>query len=262
MKFNGFTIILFLTIILSCENTNNNISTKKESKSTKATQSLTSFTKISSSHSGVNFNNTITHDLTTKSNLFDYDFFYNGSGVGIVDINNDNLPDLFFTGNQVPNKLYLNKGDFHFEDITESSKINQNKNWSNGVTFADINNDGWMDIYVSQGGPYDKELRNNLLLINQKNNTFKEQADSFGLDDSGISTQSAFFDFDKDGDLDCIVMNENDYFGTDPKQFYNILKNKKQLKNNSSHLYRNDNGSFTDITEKSGLLTPTFGLGL
>ena len=262
MKFNGFTIILFLAIILSCENTNNNISTKKESKSTKATQSLTSFTKISSSHSGVNFNNTITHDLTTKSNLFDYDFFYNGSGVGIVDINNDNLPDLFFTGNQVPNKLYLNKGDFHFEDITESSKINQNKNWSNGVTFADINNDGWMDIYVSQGGPYDKELRNNLLLINQKNNTFKEQADSFGLDDSGISTQSAFFDFDKDGDLDCIVMNENDYFGTDPKQFYNILKNKKQLKNNSSHLYRNDNGSFTDITEKSGLLTPTFGLGL
>ena len=118
------------------------------------------------------FNNKIIHDLSTRSNLFDFDFFYNGAGVGIADINNDGLKDVFFCGNQVPNKLYINQGDLTFKDISVSSGINKNKNWSNGVTFADVNNDGWLDIYVSQGGPYSRELRKNILLINQKNNTF------------------------------------------------------------------------------------------
>ena len=221
-----------------------------------------SFKKIQSSVSGIDFNNTITHDLNTKFNLFDYDFFYNGAGVGIEDINNDGLKDIFFTGNQVPNKLYLNKGGLKFEDITETANINTNKNWSNGITFADVNNDGWMDIYISQGGPVDENLRNNLLLINQKDNSFKEEANQYGLNDTGISTQSAFLDFDMDGDLDCIVMNENDYYGTDPTQFYSILSDKSKLKENSSHLYENINGKFLNVTEKSGLLSATFGLGL
>jgi len=111
------------------------------------------FIKIDSDKSGLNFNNKITHDLASKANLFDYDYFYNGAGVGVADINNDGLKDIFFCGNQVPNKLYLNKGNLIFEDISVSANINVNKNWSNGVTFADVNNDGWLDIYISQGGP-------------------------------------------------------------------------------------------------------------
>jgi hypothetical protein len=252
----GFTLL----VVISCKEESSNSEPKELNHELNPISS--SFKKIQSSVSGIDFNNTITHDLNTKFNLFDYDFFYNGAGVGIEDINNDGLKDIFFTGNQVPNKLYLNKGGLKFEDITETANINTNKNWSNGITFADVNNDGWMDIYISQGGPVDKNLRNNLLLINQKDNSFKEEAKKYGLNDTGISTQSAFLDFDKDGDLDCIVMNENDYYGTDPTQFYSILSDKSKLKENSSHLYENVNGKFLNVTEKSGLLSATFGLGL
>ena len=223
---------------------------------------FSNFIKIDSEISGLHFNNAIVHDLTTKANLFDYDYFYNGAGVGIEDINNDGLKDIFFCGNQVPNKLYLNKGNLVFEDISISANINTNKKWSSGVTFTDINNDGWMDIYISQGGPYNKTERKNLLLINQKDNTFKEQASLYGLDDHGISTHSAFFDFDKDGDLDGVVMNENDYWGINPSTLYKILSDKQKLRENSSHLYKNVNGKFIDVTEEAGLLRPSFGLGL
>lgn len=227
------------------------------------TTNKSAFLKVSEEDSKLHFNNKITHNVATKENLFDYDFFYNGSGVGVADLNNDGLKDVFFCGNQVDNKLFLNKGNLLFEDITDKSKINTpNKKWSSGVTFADINNDGWLDIYISQGGPYAKADRKNILLINQKDLTFVESTEEYGLDDIGISTQSAFFDFDKDGDLDCVVMNENDYYGIDPSNFYKILSDKKKLKENSSHLYRNDNGKFIDITEEAGLLKPTFGLGL
>ena len=252
----GFTLL----VVISCKEEPSNSEPKELNHELNPISS--SFKKIQSSVSGIDFNNTITHDLNTKFNLFDYDFFYNGAGVGIEDINNDGLKDVFFTGNQVPNKLYLNKGGLKFEDITETANINTNKNWSNGITFADVNNDGWMYIYISQGGPVDKNLRNNLLLINQKDNSFKEEANQYGLNDTGISTQSAFLDFDKDGDLDCIVMNENDYYGIGPNQFYSILSDKSKLKENSSHLYENINGKFLNVTEKSGLLSATFGLGL
>ncbi|MEZ4795780.1 MAG: VCBS repeat-containing protein [Flavobacteriaceae bacterium] len=254
-------IILGLTslIFISCEqdlNKNKSVNELNES------STISNFKKVSSENSGISFNNKIAHDLKTKFNLFDYDFFYNGAGVGIENINNDGLKDIIFVGNQVQNKLFLNKGNLQFEDITETANINVNKQWANGVTFADVNNDGWMDIYISQGGPVSKELRNNLLFINQKNNTFKEEAISYGLNDTGISTQTAFFDYDKDGDLDCIVMNENDYYGTDPSQFFSILSDKNKLKENSSHLYKNENGKFINVTENSGLLRATFGLGL
>lgn len=259
-----FILFIFAIIFISCNNKkdkdkpyNTTINNDESSKINNH-----NFQKIPSELSGLKFSNTLVHNLSTKSNVFDHDYFYNGSGVGIEDINNDGLKDIFFTGNQVPNKLFLNKGNLVFEDITASANINTNKKWSSGVTFADVNNDGWMDIYVSQGGPYKKTERKNLLLINQKDNTFKEQASLYGLDDHGISTHSAFFDFDKDGDLDCIVMNENDYYGVYPSLFYKILSDKQKLRENSSHLYRNDKGKFKDITEEAGLLRPTFGLGL
>ena len=132
------------------------------------------FQKISSEESGIYFKNDIKEDVGTAENVFNYDYFYNGAGVEVADLNNDGLSEVLFTGNQALNRLYLNKGDLEFEDITESSLININKKCSNGVTFADVNNDGWLDICISQGGPNPANRRKNLLFINQKNLTFKE----------------------------------------------------------------------------------------
>ena len=228
-----------------------------------STASSIPFEKLTSDFTGIDFSNIITPNLESSENLFDYDYFYNGSGVGIADINNDGLKDVIFTANQKENKLYLNKGSLKFEDITKLSNINnENKRWSSGVTFADVNNDGWIDIYISQGGPFKSDSRSNLLLINNHDLTFSEMAKEYGLDDNGISTQSAFFDFDKDGDLDCIVMNENDYYGYDPLTFFKKFENKTLLEQNSSKLYEQIDGKFINITEKAGLLSPTFGLGL
>ena len=125
------------------------------------------FEKLSSEVTGINFANSITPNIETQENLFDYDYFYNGSGVGIADINNDGLKDILFTANQQDNRLFLNKGNLKFEDITKLSNINSaNKKWSSGVTFVDLNNDGWLDVYISQGGPNSPKSRKNLLLIN------------------------------------------------------------------------------------------------
>ena len=242
----------------NCSNPKSDLSENKNN----SHNQVSNFEQINPKQSGLHFSNTLAHNLKNGLNVFDYDYYYNGAGVGIADINNDGLKDIFFCANQGSNKLFLNKGNLVFEDITESANINTKKGWSSGVTFVDINNDGWLDIYVSQGGPYSKSDRANLLLINQKNNTFKEGASNYGLDDTGISTQSAFFDYDKDGDLDCVVMNENEYWGVDPLTFLKILSDKQKLFDNSSHLYKNDKGKFKNVTEHAGLLKPSFGLGL
>lgn len=242
----------------NCSNPKSDLSENKNN----SHNQVSNFEQINPKQSGLHFSNTLAHNLKNGLNVFDYDYYYNGAGVGIADINNDGLKDIFFCANQGSNKLFLNKGNLVFEDITESANINTKKGWSSGVTFVDINNDGWLDIYVSQGGPYSKSDRANLLLINQKNNTFKEGASNYGLDDTGISTQSAFFDYDKDGDLDCVVMNENEYWGVDPLTFLKILSDKQKLFDNSSHLYQNDKGKFKNVTEHAGLLKPSFGLGL
>jgi len=257
MKLN----FLFLLMAISFFNCSNPKSDLSENKNNSHNQ-VSNFEQINPKQSGLHFSNTLAHNLKNGLNVFDYDYYYNGAGVGIADINNDGLKDIFFCANQGSNKLFLNKGNLVFEDITESANINTKKGWSSGVTFVDINNDGWLDIYVSQGGPYSKSDRANLLLINQKNNTFKEGASNYGLDDTGISTQSAFFDYDKDGDLDCVVMNENEYWGVDPLTFLKILSDKQKLLDNSSHLYQNDKGKFKNVTEHAGLLKPSFGLGL
>lgn len=221
------------------------------------------FEKVLTSESGIDFSNTVTENLESIENLFDFDYFYNGAGVGLEDINNDGLLDIFFAGNQVENKLYLNKGNLVFEDISEQAGINAGKIWSNGVTFVDINNDGWMDIYVSQGGPKRDYDRSNLLFVNNGDLTFTEKASELGLDDKGISTQSVFFDYDQDGDLDCFVSNENEFYGLDPVTFYNQMRVKKEdLHKSSTHLYRNDNGTFKDVTESAGVLNASFGLGV
>ncbi|MEM6800468.1 MAG: VCBS repeat-containing protein [Bacteroidota bacterium] len=225
------------------------------------------FEKVPASESGINFNNRVIADVASKENLFDFDFFYNGAGLGIADLNNDGLQDIFFAANQKSNALYLNKGKLSFEDISASAGINENKAWSNGVSFADVNADGYLDIYVCQGGPkgdiHNGIKRRNLLYINQGDLTFKEMALDYGLADEGISTQSVFFDYDKDGDLDCFVGNENWLFGADPISFQKILKERPDfLHKSSSHLYRNDGGKFTDISEEAGILRASFALGV
>lgn len=221
------------------------------------------FEKLPAEQTGVRFENRIQENLTTLENLFDFDYFYNGAGAGVADLNNDGLLDIFFCGNQVGNRLFINKGDLTFEDITETSGVNQGKQWSNGVTFADINSDGWLDIYVSQGGPNPRPQRKNLLFLNQQDGTFKEVAEALGLADMGISTQSAFFDYDRDGDLDCIVMNENEYYGADPILLEKLIAGNPEAPYfNSSHLYRNDGGTFTDVSREAGIQRPIFGLGL
>jgi len=256
LKARGYQLFILMLILASCN-------TGKDPVSQDVDSGQPVFRLLLSSGSGIRFANKLQHNVATKANLFDFDYFYNGAGVGIGDINNDGLPDIFFCGNQVKNKLFLNKGDMKFEDITETAGINTNKNWSNGVVFADVNEDGWLDIYVSQGGPHEDEQRKNLLFINNGDLTFAEKAAEYGLADSGFSTQSAFFDFDKDGDLDCIVMNENPLYGVDPINFYKAFRKQKDLLyKSSSHFFINDNGKFSDATAQVGLLRPSFGLGL
>lgn len=246
---------MVILLVLSCKNENS----KKNL--TVTNQSI--FQKIEPDYSGIKFENKITENVETLENLFNYDYFYNGAGVGILDFDNDGLQDIFFCGNQVDNKLYRNLGNFKFEDVSNSAKINTNKHWSNGVSIVDLNNDGWQDIYVSQGGPYQRSERSNLLYMNQKNGTFKEEAATYGIADQGISTQTVFFDFDNDNDLDCFVMNENEFYGVDPINLKKLVAQNQDSKYfNSCHLYENKNGFFNDITKKAGLERPLFGLGI
>src|SRR5690349_16133288 len=157
------------------------------------------FTKLESNQSGIHFNNEIHDDDSSYS--FINEFGYMGGGVGIGDFNNDGLKDIFFTGNQVSCRLYINKGDNKFEDITEKAGVGTNV-WATGVSIVDINNDNYDDIYVCVFGKDLIHRSKNLLFINQHDLTFKEEAAQYGLADTGYSTQAAFFDYDKDGDLD------------------------------------------------------------
>ncbi|WP_405210940.1 VCBS repeat-containing protein [Dokdonia sp. Asnod2-E02] len=255
--------LLISILILSCgDKTEQTILKETSPSKVVKTKDVKIFEQISSDSSGITFSNTLKEDVGSLANLFDFDYFYNGAGVGVADVNNDGLQDLFFTGNQVPNKLYLNKGNLQFEDISDAAGINVGKQWANGVTFADVNNDGLIDIYVSQGGPKQAQERGNLLYINEGENRFRESAKQYNISDTGISTQSSFFDFDKDGDLDLVVSNENELYGLDPQRFFASMKIRKNLEKSSVQLYENTGNTFKNVTERAGLLKPAFGLGL
>jgi hypothetical protein len=160
-------------------------------------------------NTGVAFTNTV--ENKPDFNIFTYRNFYNGGGVAIGDLNNDGLPDIFFTSNMGGNKLYLNKGNWHFEDISVKAGFPAAKpQWSTGVVLADVNGDGWLDIYVCNAGHMDNgALRKNQLFINRHDLTFIDSAAEYGLADSGYSTQASFFDYDGDGDLDCFLINNS-----------------------------------------------------
>src|SRR5947207_6383126 len=159
-------------------------------------------------NTGVRFSNTV-HD-TKELNILNYINFYNGGGVAIGDINNDGLADIFFSANQGSNKLYLNKGNFKFDDISSPGGFKNKSQWSTGVVMVDINNDGWLDIFVCNAGNMDDpSLRRNQLFINNHDLTFTESAAQYGLDDSGYTTQVSFFDYDLDGDVDCFIIDNS-----------------------------------------------------
>ena len=220
-------------------------------------------------NTGIGFVNALSESKAI--NVFGYRNFYNGGGVATGDLNNDGLPEVFFTANQSSNKLYLNKGKFVFEDITEKAGIDYRGEWSTGVVFVDINSDGWLDIYVcNAGNMMDKALRKNRLYINNKDLTFTEQAAAYGLDNDGYSTQAAFFDYDLDGDLDCFLVN-NSPIPVNTLNYANMRNLPDSaapyadfLKGGGDHLYRNDNGHFTEVTYASGIYGSiiSFGLGV
>ena len=225
------------------------------------------FREIKSDKSGIHFNNQIKDD--DELNPLNYEYIYNGGGVGIGDFNNDSLPDIYFTGNRVPNKLYINKGNMKFEDVTEAAGVNGNGRWCKGVSVIDINNDGLMDLYVNAAVLVNN--RKNLLYINQGADkktgipVFKEEAAEYGLADSSSNQMAAFFDYDNDGDLDVyLLINELDR--SYPNEFRPIHKDGSWP--NTDKLLRNDwNDSlkhpvFTDVSKQAGILIEGYGLGV
>ncbi|CAM4310212.1 VCBS repeat-containing protein [Zobellia nedashkovskayae] len=214
------------------------------------------FIEIDPTVSGVDFSNTIIENDTL--NYFSFPYLYLGAGVSIGDINNDGLSDIYFTGNLTPNKLYLNKGNLQFEDITEKAGIAGDNRWYSGTTMADVNNDGYLDIYLSVSGKFSTTA--NQLFINNGDNTFAEKAASYGIADESISIQSTFFDYNNDGLLDLFVANYPNVLVSKGNNYY---KNKMNLNvhEDSGHLYENNgNGTFSDVTKESGV--QNFGLTL
>jgi enediyne biosynthesis protein E4 len=207
----------------------------------------------------VQFVNALTY--TKDFNPYTYRNFYNGAGVAVGDINNDGLLDIYFAGNQVDNKLYVNKGNLTFQDITESAGVACHDVWSTGVTFVDINADGLLDIYVCKSGNPDVPHRNNELFINNGDLTFTESSKKYGLDVVGLSVQAAFFDYDKDGDLDCYLLtNSFKSVGN-----YDLIENQRDIPDpleGGNKFFINDNGKFIDYSEKAGIYRSSIGFGL
>jgi hypothetical protein len=230
-------------------------------------QKKTLFERLTPDETGITFQNEITESDTL--NVLEFSYFYNGGGVGVGDLNNDGLQDIYLTGNQVSSRLYLNKGNWKFEDITESAGVGTNR-WARGVSMVDINGDGLLDMYISVAGTTRAGDKTNLLFINQGNDAaglprFREQAKEYGLADSAHTTQTAFFDYDRDGDLDAYLL-------TNAIEWFNPnLSRPKKLNGegrSTDRLLRNEgNGSeghpvFRDVSREAGILTEGYGLGI
>lgn len=243
----------FLLLLISCNSESNSGSGEYASG--------TMFQKMKEKTTGVSFKNTITEDVDFHH--LNWESIYNGGGVTVGDFDNDGLMDIFFTGNQVDDAIYKNLGDWNFEDKSEASGINALKGWSSGVTVADVNNDNLLDIYVcrmwhAKDGVED-DIRKNLLWINQGDFTFKESAEEYGLADKGHGTQASFFDYDSDGDLDMYLLNapSNNY-----SQKLVYIQNNEIPYVHADKLFRNDGGSFVDVSKEAGIEDYGFGLGL
>jgi len=203
------------------------------------------------------FENTLSY--TEAFNPYTYRNFFNGAGVAMGDINNDGLTDIYFTGNIADNKLFLNKGNWEFEDITTSAGVLCSGVWSTGATFVDINQDGFLDLYVCKSGLPEGANRHNELFINQGNNTFKEESRKYGLDIVGLSVQAAFFDYDKDGDLDCYLLNNS----IRSVGAYDLIENQRTIASkDGNRLLENRNGVFVNVSQEAGIYSSAIGFGL
>ncbi|MBW2939125.1 VCBS repeat-containing protein [Aureisphaera sp. CAU 1614] len=250
-----FKIAIFVSLIFISCNTNNSSESDKKGGYTDGATTL--FTKITSETSKITFKNMIREDL--EFNFLNYPYLYTGAGVATGDIDNDGLVDVYLTANFGPNKLYKNKGNFEFEDITVSSKTEDYQGFATGATMLDINNDGWLDIYVSKAGSMDSdEGRRNLLFVNQKDGTFKEEAKKWGIDDPGYTTQVFQLDYDKDGDLDLYVLNYRYDFKNNTKISGDLQSQIEET--TSDQLYRNDGTIFTKVTGEAGIYNKAWGL--
>ena len=254
-RINNWTLWIAVLLVTACQNEQN-------------TEDLgpQRFSLVASEQSNITFSNKVENQK--DFNIFKYRNFYNGGGVAIGDINNDGLPDIYFTANMGENKLYLNKGNWVFEDISEAAGVQGNKPWSTGVVMVDINQDGLLDIYVSNAGNMDGENHNNDLYINNGDLTFSEQAKSYNLAETGFSTHASFFDYDKDGDLDAYILNNSNIpvsslgfaHQRDVRaQDWNVPK---MFRGVGDMLLRNDNGVFTDVSEQAGIYGSLIGFGL
>jgi enediyne biosynthesis protein E4 len=249
------SLLFFLLILFSC---------KKEKQN--STDESATFTQLDNKEIGVNFENTV--EDQEHFNVLSFRNYYNGGGVAIGDVNNDGLKDIYFTANMSDNKLYLNKGksdnsSLQFEDITNTAGVKGKKSWCTGVTMADVNADGFLDIYVCYSGGVLKDNKENELFINNGDRDspkFTERAKEYGLNDAGSTTHASFFDYDLDGDLDCYVLNDS---YKSPERI--ILDARAKFDKNAEggdRLYRNDGGKFVNVTEKSGIFSSNVGFGL
>ncbi|CAN5450935.1 VCBS repeat-containing protein [soil metagenome] len=245
-----FILIANLSIVWACES--------PQKGQVQQPQENTLFTLLPSSYTKVDFENNLAYDK--DFNIFTYRNFYNGGGVALGDINNDGLLDIFLTSNMGNNRLYLNKGKMQFEDITELAGIQGKAAWSTGVTMADVNGDGLLDIYVCNSGDVKGDHKQNELFINNGDLTFTEMVEPYGLADRGFSTHAVFFDYDNDGDLDLYLLN-NSYQAIGS---FNLRKNERPVRDpvGGDKLFRNDGNSFVDVSEEAGIYGSIIGFGL
>jgi len=246
---NRFIYYIFLVIIITT------IACKQKQVENKAD---ILFTTLSASETGIDFLNQLEYD--ENFNIYTYRNFYNGGGVGLGDFNKDGLLDIYFTSNMKGNQLYFNKGDWKFENVTEKAGVAGTRAWSTGVAIADVNGDGWLDIYVCNSGDVKGDNKQNELFINNQNGTFSEQAEQYGLASKGYSTHAAFFDYDKDGDLDMYLLN-NSYRAIGR---FDLRKNERQKRDpeGGHKFFRNDDNRFIDISEAAGIYGSVIGFGL
>jgi hypothetical protein len=243
------TLIAFFLLLLSC---------RKEEKATESRL----FQHVPPSVTGIEFINRL--EESDDFNIIEYLYFYNGAGVAIGDVNNDGLSDIYFTGNQQPGKLYLNKGDFRFEDVTDRAGVSGTGNWKTGVTMADVNGDGFLDIFVCGVGNYKDFRGRNQLFVNNGDLTFTDRTDEFGLSFQGFSTQAAFFDYDNDGDLDMYLLNHAVHTSRSSGDIWLRFQSDPLA---GDKLYRNDlipggKTNFREVTSGAGILSSQIGYGL
>lgn len=249
-KFGQLGIVTMLLCIITSCTSETTIENQTEPKKV--------FQLLDESVTGIDFTNKLAYD--NEFNVYKYRNYYNGGGVAIGDINNDSLPDIYFIANQEKNRLFLNKGNFKFEDITDLSMVGGTKPWSTGVAMVDINADGYLDIYVCNSGDLNGENKQNELFVNQGDTTFKEMAAEYNLDDKGFSTHASFFDYDKDGDLDAYILN-NSYKAIGGFDLKLNQRNKRDVLGGDK-LMENIDGTFVDVSEKAGIYGSVIGFGL